>query len=56
MNAIIGYAELMERHWGDNELTTNYLHKLKGSEPVPACIDGNVLEIARIESGNGNFE
>ncbi|MFR3494885.1 MAG: histidine kinase dimerization/phospho-acceptor domain-containing protein [Blautia sp.] len=25
MNAIIGYAELMEAHWGEKEVTTNYL-------------------------------
>ena len=51
MNAIIGYAELMERHWGDNELTTNYLHKLKGASQFLLALIGNVLEIARIESG-----
>ena len=51
MNAIIGYAELMERHWGDNELTTNYLHKLKGASHFLLALIGNVLEIARIESG-----
>ena len=51
MNAIIGYAELMERHWGDNELTTNYLHKLKGTSHFLLALIGNVLEIARIESG-----
>ena len=51
MNAIIGYAELMERHLGDNELTTNYLHKLKGASQFLLALIGNVLEIARIESG-----
>ena len=51
MNAIIGYAELMERHWGDNELTANYLHKLKGASQFLLALIGNVLEIARIESG-----
>ena len=51
MNAIIGYAELMERHWEDNELTTNYLHKLKGASHFLLALIGNVLEIARIESG-----
>ena len=51
MNAIIGYAELMERHWGEKELITNYLHKLKGSSQFLLALIGNVLEIARIESG-----
>ena len=41
----------MERHWGDNELTTNYLHKLKGASQFLLALIGNVLEIARIESG-----
>ena len=51
MNAIIGYAELMEAHWGEKEVTTNYLQKLKGASPFLLALIGNVLEIARIESG-----
>lgn len=51
MNAIIGYAELMERHWGEKELTTEYLRKLKNSSQFLLALIGNVLEIARIESG-----
>ena len=51
MNAIIGYAELMEAHWGENEVTTNYLQKLKGASQFLLALIGNVLEIARIESG-----
>lgn len=51
MNAIVGYAELMEQHWGEKELTTNYLHKLKGASQFLLALIGNVLEIARIESG-----
>lgn len=51
MNAIIGYAELMEAHWGEKEVTTNYLQKLKGASQFLLAQIGNVLEIARIESG-----
>lgn len=51
MNAIIGYAELMEAHWGEKEVTTNYLRKLKGASQFLLALIGNVLEIARIESG-----
>ena len=51
MNAIIGYAELMEAHCGEKEVTTNYLQKLKGASQFLLALIGNVLEIARIESG-----
>ena len=51
MNAIIGYAELMEAHWGEKEVTTNYLQKLIGASQFLLALIGNVLEIARIESG-----
>ena len=51
IHAIIGYAELMEAHWGEKEVTTNYLQKLKGASQFLLALIGNVLEIARIESG-----
>lgn len=51
MNAIIGYAELMEAHWGEKESATNYLQKLKGASQFLLALIGNVLEIVRIESG-----
>lgn len=51
MNAIIGYAELMEAHWGEKEAATNYLQKLKGASQFLLALIGNVLEITRIESG-----
>lgn len=51
MNGIIGYAELMEAHWGEKEAATNYLQKLKGASQFLLALIGNVLEIARIESG-----
>ena len=51
MNAIIGYAELMEAHWGEKELTTNYLKKLKQASHFLLSLIGNILEMARVESG-----
>lgn len=51
MNAIIGYADLMERHWDDRELTAKYLKKLKMAGSFLLDLIGNVLEVARIESG-----
>ena len=51
MNAIIGYADLMERHWGERDATTEYLHKLKSASKFLLSVINNVLEMARIESG-----
>ena len=51
MNAIIGYADLMERHWGEKEATSEYLKKLKSSSKFLLSLINNVLEMARIESG-----
>lgn len=51
MNAIIGYANLMETHWGEQELTAGYLKKLKEASQFLLGLIGNVLELARIESG-----
>ena len=51
MNAIIGYADLMERHWGEKEATSEYLKKLKSASKFLLSLINNVLEMARIESG-----
>lgn len=51
MNAIIGYAALMEKHWGEKEVTTGYLQKLKEAGNFLMDLIGNILEVARIESG-----
>ena len=51
MNAIIGYADLMERHWGEKDVTTEYLHKLQSASKFLLSLINNVLEMARIESG-----
>ena len=51
MNAIIGYAELMEAHWGEKELTSGYLKKLQSASRFLLSLIGNILEMARVESG-----
>ena len=51
MNAIIGYGSLMERHWGEKEVTWNYLCKQKKASRCLLALINNVLEMARIESG-----
>ena len=51
MNAIIGYGTLMEQHWGEKEVTWDYLHKQKEASQFLLSLINNVLEMARIESG-----
>lgn len=51
MNAIIGYADLMEQHWGEKASTSEYLKKLKSASQFLLSLINNVLEMARIESG-----
>ena len=51
MNAIIGYTALMEKHWGEKEVTVGYLQKLKEAGNFLMDLIGNILEVARIESG-----
>jgi len=51
MNAILGYADLIESHWGEDALTRQYLQKLKQASRFLLGLIGNVLEVARIESG-----
>lgn len=51
MNAIIGYTDLMEKHFGEKERCWDYLDKIKKSSIVLLSLVNNVLEMARIESG-----
>ncbi len=51
MNAIIGYAELMDRHLDDRDKCRDYLEKVKNSSSFLLSLINNVLEMARIESG-----
>ena len=52
MNAILGYAELMEKHKGDREKFEDYLKKIRSSGDFLLELINNVLEMARIESGS----
>lgn len=56
MNAIIGFSELMERHWDEKSLAESYLHKLKEASCYLLEIINNVLEMARIESGKETLQ
>lgn len=51
MNAIIGYTNLMEKHFGEVEKCKDYLHKIQNSSSFLLSLINNVLEMARIESG-----
>lgn len=51
MNAIIGYSNLMEKHFDETEKCQDYLDKIKKSSGFLLSLVNNVLEMARIESG-----
>lgn len=51
MNAIIGYADLMEKYANDKEKCQDYLDKIKKSSGFLLSLVNNILEMARIESG-----
>ena len=56
MNAIIGYADLMEKHFGEEQRCKEYLDKIKKSSSFLLSLVNNVLEMARIESGKMALE
>ena len=53
MNAILGYAQLMEDELNEKDLpkASEYLEKLQQSGNLLVSIINNVLDMARIESG-----
>jgi signal transduction histidine kinase/ABC-type amino acid transport substrate-binding protein/ActR/RegA family two-component response regulator len=51
MNAIIGFADLLEKHQDKPEKRADYLKKIQDSSAVLLSIINNVLEMARIEKG-----
>ncbi len=51
MNAIIGFTNLLGKHINDEEKRDNYLAKIKSSGEYLMELLSNVLEMARIESG-----
>jgi signal transduction histidine kinase/ABC-type amino acid transport substrate-binding protein/ActR/RegA family two-component response regulator len=51
MNAIIGFAELLDKHQEEPMRRADYLKKIQDSSAVLLSIINNVLEMARIEKG-----
>ncbi len=51
MNAIIGFTNLLEKYIDDVEKRTDYIAKIKSSGEYLLELINNVLEMARIESG-----
>lgn len=56
LNAIIGYTSLARNHLDDISKVTEYLAKIEKSSGLLLHLISDVLEIARIESGNMQFE
>lgn len=56
MNAIIGFANLMQKNLDNKELLLNYLNKLQASGNFLLSLINNVLEMSRIESGKAILE
>jgi len=51
MNAILGFADLIEQKKHNPELVTDYINKIKSSGQFLLSLINNVLDMARIESG-----
>ena len=51
MNAILGFADLIEKHLDEKDKCKMYLQKLKSSSSFLLSLINNVLDMARIESG-----
>ena len=51
MNAIMGYTELLERSAGDMKKKQTYLRNIQKSSAYLLDLINEVLEMARIESG-----
>ena len=56
MNAIIGFADLLEKHLDDKELAKSYIKKIQTSNDILLSLINNVLEMARIESGKTTLD
>ena len=51
MNAILGFANLMEKQKDNPQMVSDYLFKIKSSGQFLLSLINNVLDMARIESG-----
>lgn len=56
MNAILGYAKLMEKEVDNPAVVAEYLQKIQSSGDFLLTIINNVLEIARIDSGKTEID
>ena len=56
MNAIIGFADLMEKHLDDKKRVIDYISKIKHSSSFLLSLINYVLEMARIESGKATLK
>lgn len=56
LNAIIGYTDLIEKHYDDKEKCMDYLHKTQQANKFLLSLINDVLEMARIESGKENMD
>ena len=55
MNAIVGFSELIEKHYDEKEKCLSYVEKIKGSSDFLLSLINNVLDIASIESGKATL-
>lgn len=51
MNAIIGFTNLLEKHWDEPERRRDYMTKIKDSSSLLLSIINNILEMSKIERG-----
>lgn len=56
MNAIIGFADLLEKHLDDKKRVIDYISKIKHSSSFLLSVINYVLEMARIESGKATLK
>ena len=56
MNAIIGFADLLEKHLDDKKRASDYIGKIKHSSSFLLSLINYVLEMARIESGKATLK
>ncbi len=56
MNAIIGFADLLEKHLDDRERASDYISKIRHSSSFLLSLINYVLEMARIESGKATLK
>ena len=56
MNAIIGFADFLEKHLDDKKRASDYISKIKHSSSFLLSLINYVLEMARIESGKATLK